>query len=381
MKLGLRSRSGSRSGFTARPLLALSALFSGALLSCSGAPASPGGMDVCSPEATCPQGGKTYTACCTPGSTSCYYRIGDQRIDYDTTNPAAVATKLTEACTGTMVVTPPDMMAPPTPPDMKQQPPMPAGVELTINSYSLLATIRSSAPTTPMRTFVAVGLTLKNVAQDMPVALSPALFTLSTKDALVFSSSPYTTSLPTPCPKDVSLARGGSQTCQVAFEMPEADTPAQLTYTSPDKLITVSDKFVSPPSCVRFALRDGEYEVYDSVVSKDECRLNGFMGLPLSVSDQRDRMGQITVSGGTFKINACDATGESTDAYTFRTLNNFVCEYTGTFASQIKIDGPRQFTQTFTWQVTSTRGVCIPTPPAGCTTSFVQKARLKTPAP
>ena len=78
--------------------------------------------------------------------------------------------------------------------------------------------------------FVVVDLTLSNDSVASSLSESAALFTVTTKAALVVRASPASAVTATPCRPEVAVGSGGTATCQLAFEIATSDVAATLGY-------------------------------------------------------------------------------------------------------------------------------------------------------
>ena len=78
--------------------------------------------------------------------------------------------------------------------------------------------------------FVVVDVTLANDSIAPSLAENLALFTLTTKSALVVRASPATTATATPCRAEVSVATSGAATCELAFEIAKSEVATSLAY-------------------------------------------------------------------------------------------------------------------------------------------------------
>ena len=76
--------------------------------------------------------------------------------------------------------------------------------------------------------YVVLALTLSNESSTTPLSANPVLFSLRTDRSLVIAIS---SAQPTnPCNPAFSVATGGTLSCNLAFEVPKGQTPADLLY-------------------------------------------------------------------------------------------------------------------------------------------------------
>jgi hypothetical protein len=101
------------------------------------------------------------------------------------------------------------------------------GASLHVNSVAAPGTVNGSSA--PSGTFyVVVDFTLQNVGAATPLSTTSVLFSVDTSQALVVAASSNQPS--GPCGAGISVAPGGHIECQLAFTVPDGQTPATLAY-------------------------------------------------------------------------------------------------------------------------------------------------------
>jgi len=102
-----------------------------------------------------------------------------------------------------------------------------AGVSLQVDSVSSPADIGGLGPSSGTF-YLVVDMTLKNTGAAMALPVSSVYFSLQTTQNLVITSSAAQVS--NACSSSVSVASGGQNECQIAFEVPAGQTAATLKY-------------------------------------------------------------------------------------------------------------------------------------------------------
>src|SRR5262249_42958845 len=111
--------------------------------------------------------------------------------------------------------------------------------------------------------FQELNVTLANVGSSKAISASFLLYTLKTDQLLVLQFSPSSDAIDTPCATSVSIASGGSYTCNLIFEVPKGQNPVTLYYDDPVG-DTASADMPPPPPVVTCA--------YDSQMTNTACR-------------------------------------------------------------------------------------------------------------
>ncbi|MBI4511007.1 MAG: DUF4352 domain-containing protein [Deltaproteobacteria bacterium] len=91
---------------------------------------------------------------------------------------------------------------------------------------------RSIAGRSPQegRRFLEVDLTMVNRDEAVPIPMSLALFSVTTRSGLSVRASATSALAKTPCPQDISVAKGGQLSCRLVFEVPRTEEPISLIY-------------------------------------------------------------------------------------------------------------------------------------------------------
>jgi hypothetical protein len=102
-------------------------------------------------------------------------------------------------------------------------------VTLVVNNTTTPSTVGGFSP--PSGTYLAqLNITLGNVGVSKAISASFQNFTLQTDQSLVLQFSTASDLVGTPCSMSVSVANGGTFTCNLVFEVPTGQTPVTVLY-------------------------------------------------------------------------------------------------------------------------------------------------------
>ncbi len=100
---------------------------------------------------------------------------------------------------------------------------------LVVNSTSTPSVIGTFPP--PSGTYLEeLNVTLSNVGVSKAIGASFQYYTLETDQSLVLQFSTLSDAVDTPCSMSISVANGGSFTCNLVFEVPTGQNPVTLFY-------------------------------------------------------------------------------------------------------------------------------------------------------
>jgi hypothetical protein len=106
----------------------------------------------------------------------------------------------------------------------------PAKLMLAVTSAQYAKRIDYGAPFFG-HAFIDIGLTLKNIGEAQPLPVTLSAFSLETRDKLLYTAIPGRAALPPVCRGNVAVEDGGTLSCHVAFQVPQAATAASVVYS------------------------------------------------------------------------------------------------------------------------------------------------------
>jgi hypothetical protein len=119
-------------------------------------------------------------------------------------------------------------------------------VTLTVNSTSTPSAVGPLVP--PNGTyFEELNITLGNAGVSKAISASFQFFTLQTDQALVLQFSTASDAVDTACSTSISVADGGSFTCNLVFEVPTGQKPVTLLYNDTAGDTASADVPAPPP--------------------------------------------------------------------------------------------------------------------------------------
>jgi hypothetical protein len=154
-------------------------------------------------------------------------------------------------------------------------PASPAKIGLTVEGARRLLRVGPVPSISPRpglgNIYLGVRLSLHNIGEDRPLPVNETTFSLQTTANVYYQQSKQTALTTGPCPMGAAVAKSGSVTCEVIFEVPWAAKLAGLAYsddagrTTSEPILAVEPELglcgslpgSSTPSDCSFCLNDG----------------------------------------------------------------------------------------------------------------------------